>query len=388
MATSQTTVPIQKDQQNTTITPASFFYKPLPASLKARVPVVHSFRSYLRKWGWLPFDPLNNTTSSSTQAHGGPPLSRLRSVSTSSSHSTAKQRTSALDLDGLRMQDDRISREQLLDWITAMPESTSLPQTPPRSGQTTPAPSYHTTAFTPASETILHGRDASGFDWTFLEIGLQMLTGARKNAVHGYDTLAGTSNIDVQRNRGLLLDCITMVLRSLPTDLTMAEGDHLHASLADSTTAYEQDSLQISRRHNPRSPHAQSPNIIRSTVSVFLLQLTFLLAFLWPYIQYILQRCYRYERQHHITEMILARGLGATEALGDGALDVIDAGRRLASSRTGMAICGGASYVVEGVQGGISDAFSESLSIAAQNSLRQRQRQKLVRDKRLDQRDS
>merc|ERR1711939_425294 len=74
-----------------------------------------------------------------------------------------------------------------------------------------------------------------------------------------------------------------------------------------------------------------------------------------PIIMAFLNRIMQYERQHQVTERVLANGLDLTSALGERSIELQNALTRFKDGRLGGACVDAGSWLVEGILGGVND---------------------------------
>ena len=104
-----------------------------------------------------------------------------------------------------------------------------------------------------------------------------------------------------------------------------------------------------------RHRSGKNPSILhRSLASTIILVCVVLRLFL-PYLKYLAQTAYKYDRQYHVSEKVFATGVQATDTLGKRAIGI--ASSALGSEMV-MEMVG---YCVEGVCGGVTEGLGEGM---------------------------
>jgi hypothetical protein len=118
--------------------------------------------------------------------------------------------------------------------------------------------------------------------------------------------------------RQLYIHSLSYLLRGLPTDLSPDEQLSIRSALPSTvvspiTISQASSSTPETKLNITRS---QPPSILHRTLASTILQLFILFQFLLPYLRVLLNRAYQYERQHRITEKVLASGVDVVDGMG------------------------------------------------------------------------
>lgn len=161
---------------------------------------------------------------------------------------------------------------------------------------------------------------------------------------------------------------LTYLLRGLPSDLTPAEQLSIHGCIPQRLLQTEdvdkEGEISVSshaERHATR--HPQPPSILHKLLASTIVQLFVLFQFLFPYIKFFLRAAYEYEREHHISEKVLASSIDMADAFGKQSLTVTAALFGMGNGRMGEVLGEAASWVIKGITGGIHEGVGEGLNV-------------------------
>lgn len=156
-------------------------------------------------------------------------------------------------------------------------------------------------------------------------------------------------------SRRAYIDSLTYLLQALPSDLTEVEVLYLQQSFPQA--------LQTQPHAPQNQPHPLKKQRSRSALhrvsAALILQLFILYHTLLPYIKYILQRAHHYDRQHHVSEKIIATTVDKANKLRRRGVETFCLLLSI-SNGTVWAIVSG---LAEGISGGIHEGVAEGISI-------------------------
>ncbi|KAK4569328.1 hypothetical protein LTR86_003090 [Recurvomyces mirabilis] len=223
-------------------------------------------------------------------------------------------------------------------WHHRTPSQTS-------SGSSTPPPSYHTSPRTSLYQAIEDADDSdgdettspsgimtpvakaaslintdditSGVRWRYARRGLSLLS----LAVDGESAL----DQDPRFNRKLYLDSIGYMLQGLPNDLTAEEEASVLRALPDrfamprTIDSHLDVQVSIQERDKTAGPgrmgQTRQPSMLHRAIAAATFYLIIFLNFILPYVQLGLEKAYRYDRKHQISDRMLVQGISAADAV-------------------------------------------------------------------------
>ena len=169
----------------------------------------------------------------------------------------------------------------------------------------------------------------------------------------GLVQVANTPASPPELRRTLIIDAIRYLCQTLPSDLSDTEVERFHSGLPDRVQAYDASRKEV---EVPRSS-------LRILVANTLTQLFLLVAFLIPYILYLLDALYRFERHNRFSERIIIAVLGFLTVCGDTGVNVQKAVDDFGQSEMGGYIVRGVQWTWQGVVGGFGDGVGEGWRI-------------------------
>lgn len=93
------------------------------------------------------------------------------------------------------------------------------------------------------------------------------------------------------------------------------------------------------------------------------MQLFILFQFILPYIKYLLNSAYQYDRTHKISEKVLSGSISTVDMLGKRGVLLSEAVLGMGDGKMAQVLAHIASWLVEGVAGGIQDGLGEGMVI-------------------------
>ncbi|KAK3673359.1 hypothetical protein LTR78_006905 [Recurvomyces mirabilis] len=236
---------------------------------------------------------------------------------------------------GTSSEDGEISQR---GWHHRTPSQTS-------SGSSTPPPSYHTSPRTSLYQAIEDAEDGDGdgtispsgivtpvaeaaplintddmtsdVRWRYARRGLSLLS----LAVDGESAL----DQDPRFNRKLYLDSIGYMLQGLPNDLTAEEEASVLRALPDRLaiprTIDSHLDVQVSIQEGNKTARpgmmsqTRQPSMLHRVTAAATFYLIIFLNFILPYVQLGLEKAYRYDRKHKISDRVLVQGISAADAV-------------------------------------------------------------------------
>lgn len=165
-----------------------------------------------------------------------------------------------------------------------------------------------------------------------------------------------TSNSDsLTFSRQLYLDAVSYLLQGLPSNLSDQEILHIQKAIPSEVKAVQppgSDQIRsILQQHQPLKP----PSMLHRSLASAIILLCVILKLFLPYLKYLVQTAYRYDREYKVREKIFATGMQATNTLGKRATEVVSTalGSELVMETVG--------YCVEGICGGVTEGLGEGM---------------------------
>ena len=161
------------------------------------------------------------------------------------------------------------------------------------------------------------------------------LTEAQKNQVQ-----------DQAFSRQVHIDALIYLLRGLPNDLTEQEAHQIRNAVPQKEGVWI-NRLGTKPRPNPSLLH-------RGLASIIILACVFL-RFILPYIKHCFNNAYRFERNHQLSERLLAFGVSSVDSLGKRGIELVNNALGHEFVTNSMLYC------IEGVHGGLTEGLGEGL---------------------------
>ncbi|CZR67046.1 uncharacterized protein PAC_16945 [Phialocephala subalpina] len=197
----------------------------------------------------------------------------------------------------------------------------------------------------------------SGIGWKFANQGLSLLSLAvDESSTISRDPSFGNASFA----RQVYIHSLTYLLRALPTDLSVEEQLSIRGALPDGVVK----PLHLAAYTSRNSPDgSQEPSLLHRTLASTIIQLFILVQFILPYLKYLLSAAYAYDREHKISEKVVAQGIETVDALGKTGLNLSGAIYGMGDGKVGQVITETAAWIVEGVTGGIHEGVGEGMVI-------------------------
>ncbi|KAI7282481.1 hypothetical protein KC345_g3473 [Hortaea werneckii] len=203
-----------------------------------------------------------------------------------------------------------------------------------------------------STETNTRAVAQGGVDWKYAGQGQALLELSTREAHSAVP--------DAAFSRKLYLDSVQYLLNGLPSDLSIEEDLGLRAAIpthlkesggtAETSvvvqTALEDDAVHFDRSSTRHSTLHQA--VASITVHIFLA-----VAFILPYIQFLLQQAYRYDREHKISDRVLAQGAVTADMIAKQLLLLANNVYEMHDGKVGMAVRDVGLWWVHGVSGGV-----------------------------------
>ncbi|KAI7333546.1 hypothetical protein KC315_g4171 [Hortaea werneckii] len=203
-----------------------------------------------------------------------------------------------------------------------------------------------------SAETNTRATVQDGVDWKYAGQGRALLELSTREAHSAVP--------DAAFSRKLYIDSVQYLLNGLPSDLSVEEDLGLRAAipthLRESSDAAETsvvvqtgpegDALHLDRSSTRHSTLHQA--VASITVHIFLA-----VAFILPYIQLLLQQAYRYDREHKISDRVLAQGTLTADVIAKQLLLLANSVYEMHDGKVGMAVRDMGLWWVHGVSGGV-----------------------------------
>lgn len=164
--------------------------------------------------------------------------------------------------------------------------------------------------------------------------------------------------------RQLYLHAVIYLIRALPVDLTTEEQLSVRSSLPPGVV----EPLRLEAKspytctpftHNTK----HQPSLLHRTLASTIVQLFMLFQFILPHLKYLLSSAYQYDRTHKLSERILSGSIDTVDTLGKRGLSVSEAVLGIGDGRVGQLMVWMASWLVEGITGGIHEGLGKGMVI-------------------------
>lgn len=163
--------------------------------------------------------------------------------------------------------------------------------------------------------------------------------------------------------RQLYLHAITYLLRALPTDLTMEEQLSVRSALPEDMV----EPLHLIPRGDVIEPvqpiPSRQPSLVHRTLASFIIWMFIVVQFLFPYFKLFLRSAYQYEREHKISEKVFSQSMDTVDTLGKRGVSLTETIYGMGNGKVGQVLNGTASWLVEGVTGGIHEGVGEGMAM-------------------------
>ena len=180
-----------------------------------------------------------------------------------------------------------------------------------------------------------------------------------ESAMMSQDPSSGNASF----SRQLYIHALTYLLRGLPSDLAPDEQMSIRGALPKGVVEPLQiNSINDYTRTSTTSPR-QPPSLLHKTLASTIVQIFILLQFILPYVKYLLATAYQYERTHRISEKFLHHSLDTVDSVGKHSLTLTGAIYGMVDGKVGQALTETATWLVEGITGGIHEGVGEGLNI-------------------------
>ncbi|KAK5114130.1 hypothetical protein LTR62_002700 [Meristemomyces frigidus] len=212
--------------------------------------------------------------------------------------------------------------------------------------------------------------------WKYARRGLSLLQLATEGDI--------TITQDWRFNRKLYLDSVNNILRGLPRSLSVEEKAIIYAALpAGLATPSAAGELVMVQQHSlddrtvshtsssERSP--QLPSVLYRTTATLTLNFILLISFILPYIQALLQRVYSYDRQHKISDRVIARGLVTADSVRKHTIHAVGSIFNINDGQVGRMMKEIMIWWMQEVASGMYDGLGQGMqSVAPRSSIKER----------------
>ena len=181
----------------------------------------------------------------------------------------------------------------------------------------------------------------SGVDWDVALTGVRLWVTAKAQAEQRGDATA---------LRSMHIDALRYMHMALPPDLTPLEIQTLRASMP-------RQLLSQSATTGEAANDMRQPNLLRQSIAQAVCWLVAGLLLILPIIMALLHRLLQFERQHQVTERVLANGVQMTSTLGERGVELHQAMVRFKGGRVGGVCVDMGSWFIEGIVGGVTDGL-------------------------------
>ncbi|CAG8961951.1 hypothetical protein HYFRA_00013731 [Hymenoscyphus fraxineus] len=220
-----------------------------------------------------------------------------------------------------------------------------------------------TTVVASSSEEIELHENSTGISWKYANQGLNLLGHAVSESSACHQT-GGIGNASFARQ--MYIHSLTYLLRALPHDMTTEEQLSVRSSLPEGVVEplgfAVEGGMPNTATASLKLPQ-RKPSLLHRTLATTIVQLFIFFQLIFPHIKNFLQSAYRYDRQHKITEKVLTQGVTTVDEIGKRGLTVTGAIYGMGNGRVGELITESATWLVEGVSGGIHEGLGEGMAM-------------------------
>ncbi|CAG8976022.1 hypothetical protein HYALB_00007549 [Hymenoscyphus albidus] len=220
-----------------------------------------------------------------------------------------------------------------------------------------------TTVAASSSEEIQLHENSTGISWKYANQGLNLLGHAVSESSACHQT-GGIGNASFARQ--MYIHSLTYLLRALPHDMTTEEQLSVRSSLPEGVVEplgfAVEGGMPNTATGSLKLPQ-RKPSLLHRTLATTIVQLVIFFQLIFPHIKNFLQSAYRYDRQHKITEKVLTQGVTTVDEIGKRGLTVTGAIYGMGNGRVGELITESATWLVEGVSGGIHEGLGEGMAM-------------------------
>lgn len=177
-----------------------------------------------------------------------------------------------------------------------------------------------------------------------------------------------STSTSISLSRQLYVHGVTYMLRGLPTDLSADERLGIWSSIPPDVQqiAPITNSAVMAAASNSQieaSGVNAKPSVLQQAVASFIVQLFVITQFLLPYIKWCFAILYKYERQHRISERVIASSMQTCEGMMKTGLQVTDAISKMNDGKVGQTINEMTVWWVSGVSAGIHQGVGDGLTL-------------------------
>ncbi|KAH8597075.1 hypothetical protein B0O99DRAFT_617954 [Bisporella sp. PMI_857] len=200
--------------------------------------------------------------------------------------------------------------------------------------------------------------DQSGISWKFASTGLSHLS----RAVDEFSTASqDPGSVDSNYVRQMYVDGLAYLLRGLPQDMTAEEQMRVRNAMPISVVRplYPSSSSSALDFSSPPS----EPSILHRWLAFLIVQGFLIFQFLLPFITKWITTVYQYEREHKISQKIIGQGLDSMDIVGKKGIGLVNIICGMGDGKVGHILMKVASYVAEGLTGGIHEGIGQGMAI-------------------------
>lgn len=184
---------------------------------------------------------------------------------------------------------------------------------------------------------------------------------------------SGSLTPDTTFSCRLYVHALTYLLRGLPSPLSQEEELSLSAAIP---LPLAQDTVHLAvAKHSPTatsssdsstqpsSAQPSEPTILHRLTASLILHLFLFLSFLWPHIQLFASAAHRYEREHHISERLLANALTTADVVTRRTVAATHALCAVKDGKVGEMLSEVAMWWAQGISSGVYEGVVEGMEV-------------------------
>ncbi|KAI5359580.1 hypothetical protein Slin15195_G072070 [Septoria linicola] len=254
--------------------------------------------------------------------------------------------------------DTHLSQPAIVSWMEHTADQSAAPSRQSFSGSTTP------TCVGDSGQGYAE-QSESGVQWRYADPGYASLLLAQSEIKR-----ASSSPSFVRRQ---YISGVICLLRGLPEELSVEEEQNLREALPITlrpTRYTEQQLASLSNMSSDRSrvrPRSQR-SLLQQWVALGTLHLFLAAVFVFPYLQNMVQKAYRFDRRHQLSDQLLAQGIDAMGTIKRRTQHVATHICAMNDGKVGEQLKDASMYMILGVSGGMCQGLGEGMQVLGSRS--------------------
>ncbi|KAI9833777.1 MAG: hypothetical protein M1819_003510 [Sarea resinae] len=202
----------------------------------------------------------------------------------------------------------------------------------------------------------------TGIVWKYANQGSNLL----RLSVEESSSISVLDDRNAAFGRQLYLHALTYLLRGLPTDLSVEEQSTLQRAVPlcvfKSIKSGNSDQ-QLAVPSAQSKDRFDQPSLIHRILASIIVQLFILFQCILPYLKLLARSVYSYDRDHQVSERLVAAGADTMDKVSKRSLELGTAVLQMGDGKVGQTLNELAIWWLEGVAGGICQGIGEGMII-------------------------